>query len=452
MINNFEGIYYRLANNWFQNLNIDDYKNIPIKYLEIGTFYGANLISVAKSYGLHNDSKLYCIDPWEDYEDYPEYKTEQPTIYNTFLKNIENSGYKNKIIVNRGYSNREVLKFEDDFFDIIYIDGNHEPEYVLEDAVLCFRKLKKNGIMIFDDYDWGGPDLTQRGIDAFLHGFCKRITVLGLYNGQVFIKKNNYNKPITKDDIITSDKFLNTFPQLYYNPDCFFSESIVWRNRVVCSPNKDLPIIISGHSDISIEDYLVDVYNPTVWFTTNNQSTRSNVYTLPLGLSNNTTESELHPIYGNIDIVIDVINDSSIVKKGLVYMNFNVDTHHERKKVFHLFNDLPWVKTGEIKNTLEGRKVFLQEIKAHYFVLCPRGNGLDTHRLWETLYMGSIPIVKRDLGYAEFYDLPICFVNDWEEVTEEFLKEEKRRITSILYCLDKLKIGYWIDKIKKTIQ
>ena len=190
MNSNFEGINYRLANNWFQTVNVNDYKDKPIKYLEIGTFYGANFISVANSYGLHSDSKLYCIDPWEDYEDYPEYKDEQPKIYNTFLKNIENSGSKDKIIINRGYSNREIPKFEDDFFDIIYIDGNHEPDYVMEDAVLCFRKLKKNGIMIFDDYGWGGPDLTQRGIDGFLHGFHKKITILGERNTQVFIRKN----------------------------------------------------------------------------------------------------------------------------------------------------------------------------------------------------------------------------------------------------------------------
>jgi len=25
--------------------------------------------------------------------------------------------------------------------------------------------------MIFDDYGWGGPDLTQKGIDAFLSGY-----------------------------------------------------------------------------------------------------------------------------------------------------------------------------------------------------------------------------------------------------------------------------------------
>jgi predicted O-methyltransferase YrrM len=189
MLYNFDGVQYRLANNWFSKVNVYDYKDKPINYLEIGTFYGANILSVAKTYGLHNDSKLYCIDPWEDYEEYPEYKNQQESIYNTFMNNVEKSGDKSKIIINRGYSNNEIPKLQDDFFDIIYIDGNHEPEYVLEDAVLSFRKLKKNGIMIFDDYGWGGPDLTQKGIDGFLSGYHKRINILGKVQSQVFIRK-----------------------------------------------------------------------------------------------------------------------------------------------------------------------------------------------------------------------------------------------------------------------
>ena len=189
MLNNFVGIQYRLADNWYRTINLNNYKNKPINYLEIGAFYGANILSVAKTYGLHSDSKLYCIDPLEDYNEYPEYKNQQPSIYKSFIENIENSGNKDKIIINRGYSNVEIPKFQDDFFDIIYIDGNHQPEYVLEDAVLSFRKLKKNGIMIFDDYGWGGPDLTQRGIDAFLSGYRKRINYLKLVESQVFIQK-----------------------------------------------------------------------------------------------------------------------------------------------------------------------------------------------------------------------------------------------------------------------
>lgn len=186
---NYQGILYRIANNWFEFVNLDEYKNKPINYLEIGALHGANLISVANSYGEHKDSKLYCIDPWEDYEEYPEYQNQQSSNYDTFIQNIENSGKKEKIIINRGFSNIEAPKFQDEFFDIIYIDGNHEPEFVLEDAVLSFRKLKQNGIMIFDDYGWGGPLLTQAGIDGFLRGYHKRISVLGLKNSQLFLRK-----------------------------------------------------------------------------------------------------------------------------------------------------------------------------------------------------------------------------------------------------------------------
>jgi predicted O-methyltransferase YrrM len=181
-----KGMHYRLADNWFAHVPLQDK---PIRYLEIGTFNGANLLSVAKTYGVHAESQLYCIDPWEDYKDYPEYKGQQPSIYKAFLENVEESGQKEKITVKRGYSNTELLTFADEFFDIIYVDGNHEPEYVLEDAVLSFRKLKSGGFLIFDDYGWGGPDLTKRGIDGFLHGYHKRIQILGERNTQVFVRK-----------------------------------------------------------------------------------------------------------------------------------------------------------------------------------------------------------------------------------------------------------------------
>lgn len=185
----FNGVHYRLANNWYSYVNVNDYENIPINYLEIGCFYGGNVLTVANTYAFHNDSKLYCVDPWDDYKGYSEYKGRQLEIYNSFINNIEKSGKKEKINTRRGYSNIEVLKFDNDFFDIIYIDGNHEPEYVLEDAVLSFRKLKKGGIMIFDDYGWGGRDMTQRGIDAFLSGYHRRFLFLGEKDTQIFIQK-----------------------------------------------------------------------------------------------------------------------------------------------------------------------------------------------------------------------------------------------------------------------
>ena len=69
-MSNFEGVVYRLADNWLSILDINKISKKKINYLEIGAFYGANLLSVCKIYGGHKDSKLYAIDPWIDYDDY----------------------------------------------------------------------------------------------------------------------------------------------------------------------------------------------------------------------------------------------------------------------------------------------------------------------------------------------------------------------------------------------
>lgn len=191
----FEGTSYRLSNNWNSFIPIEDK---PINYLEIGTFYGANLFSVAQSYAKHPESKLYAIDPWIDYQDYPEYKDKQEYIYTTFLKNLTSFTDKDKINVIRGFSNQQIPKLKDNYFDIIYIDGNHEPDYILEDAVLSFRKLKSGGYLIFDDYNWvdeNEPDKenhnTINGIDAFICGYRNKIDTqkLVISNSQVIVRK-----------------------------------------------------------------------------------------------------------------------------------------------------------------------------------------------------------------------------------------------------------------------
>jgi hypothetical protein len=47
----------------------------------------------------------------------------------------------------------------------------------------------------------------------------------------------------------------------------------------------------------------------------------------------------------------------------------------------------------------------------------------------------------------DFEDLPICFINSWEDLTPEFLEREDKRIYSGYWNMGKLKVSYWIDKI-----
>ena len=84
--------------------------------------------------------------------------------------------------------------------------------------------------------------------------------------------------------------------------------------------------------------------------------------------------------------------------------------------------------------------------------MCPTGNGPDSHRLWETLYLGSIPIVKRRDNYIFYEDkLPIVFVDDYNEINKEFLVQKyleiKNKLENSFYNLEMLNFQYWKNKI-----
>jgi len=185
-LSSFKGYCWRLCDIWFSIVPRTD--TIPIKYLEIGTLCGANLISVAKTYGSHPNSELYCIDPWIDNEEYNEYKCLQASNMNNFISNINEAGIVNKIKAYRDFSYRIIPEFNENYFDIIYIDGNHEPYAVMEDGVLAFRKCKKGGWIIFDDYTFT-EDVTNT-INAFLSLYKDKISYYTMLNGQCYVQKN----------------------------------------------------------------------------------------------------------------------------------------------------------------------------------------------------------------------------------------------------------------------
>jgi len=183
---------------WSQYIPIEDK---PIQYLEIGVNRGINVVDIAKSYCKHPNSKIHCVDPWIDYDEYPEYKGQQDVLFSIFNAAIR--GYEDKCVIHRGFSDDIVPTFEDNFFDIIFVDGNHETEYVYRDGCMSFEKVKPGGYIIFDDYinDWSQ---TIKGVDKFLTEYSDKIQIIARPNsvGQVIVKKINllaHNTNATQD-------------------------------------------------------------------------------------------------------------------------------------------------------------------------------------------------------------------------------------------------------------
>ena len=89
-----------------------------------------------------------------------------------FDQNIACVGGQDRTVVIPGVSADIVRTLPKEYYDCIYIDGDHCAKQVLCDAVLCWHVLKKNGLLIFDDYRLKlSPkelDHPQMAIDAFM--------------------------------------------------------------------------------------------------------------------------------------------------------------------------------------------------------------------------------------------------------------------------------------------
>lgn len=182
----FKGNVYNMSFKWKEIINPT---NEPIKVLEIGAYHGANVCCLTKTHAIHSESEIHCVDPWRDYEQYPEYKNEQRTNYSTFIHNISqlHPTDLNKIHLHRVKSEEAWSRFADGMFDIIYIDGNHERNFVFEDACMSLKKVKKGGWLVFDD---AHDAKVMEAIQLFLHLYKDSFHPHVLSkNGQVYMKR-----------------------------------------------------------------------------------------------------------------------------------------------------------------------------------------------------------------------------------------------------------------------
>jgi hypothetical protein len=133
--------------------------------------------------------------------------------------------------------------------------------------------------------------------------------------------------------------------------------------------------------------------------------------------------------------------------RSMVYVNHNIKTNpKEREKPYAVLGGKPWV-TSAMGSNGQGYENYLDNIYNHPFVICPQGNGIDTHRTWECLYMKTIPIEKRNINNQFYTDLPILFVDDWEEITERFLHDQFMAMAEKKWNMEKLNFSYWKNEI-----
>lgn len=176
---------------------------------------------------------------------------------------------------------------------------------------------------------------------------------------------------------------------------------------------------------------------------------------LPIGLANS-----MWP-HGNVLEFYKMIKNTYMFKKSRnIYININPGTFSYRQKIVDILQstDKEWTLSSS-----KPYKDYLYELSSHYFCLCVRGNGIDTHRFWESLYLGVIPVIINNehtncqifvnllneicVPFYEIKSHDIFYnTNESDIFNETLYKKIVSRINNSIQNLNCLKLEFYNDK------
>lgn len=133
-------------------------------------------------------------------------------------------------------------------------------------------------------------------------------------------------------------------------------------------------------------------------------------------------------------------------KPNLLYLNMantTTDTHFRehtgiRVKTLHTLQS----KGYQILPNLPFEN-YIETLKTYKFSASPPGNGIDSHRTWESLMVGTIPIHISTTLDSLYKDLPVLIVKDYSEINDDFLNQKYEEMKIKLYDFSKLYTPYW---------
>jgi hypothetical protein len=176
------------------------------------------------------------------------------------------------------------------------------------------------------------------------------------------------------------------------------------------------PFILVTHNSDNIVDDRLEVQrilaspNLKKWYAQNLCYQHDKLVLLPIGYANSRWA------HGNMVLFNDArfMSDSSLLNKSLdVYFHFNIITSKIKRDVCYnaLSYKLPWLPMlSPVDN--------LNRLKNYRFCICPEGNGVDTHRLWEALYLRVVPIVLNTpfSRILKSYGVPLLILDQWSDL------------------------------------
>lgn len=237
---------------------------------------------------------------------------------------------------------------------------------------------------------------------------------------------------VSYNEFIWGDKFKSLVRCTFVKVDDAFD--------LVRHAKGNLGTVISHNGDYSIDDkFLRFVSRFNRWFGQNIAVNHEKFTPIPIGLENDYVPHAIE----KKQLLFEYMS-KDIQPSKMLYVNHNIGTNpSERTRPYEILSGKTFATVHPCVG-FGGQADYYRNIKEHTFVLSPPGNGHDCHRTWEILYLGRFPVVKNIGRLQDLYgDLPVAFIDDYDQISEQFLVDKASEFASRNFNFSKLSFGYW---------
>ena len=211
--------------------------------------------------------------------------------------------------------------------------------------------------------------------------------------------------------------------------------------------NLSAKVILAGNSDFEFHDVPINIPKSVRALFLQNSFISDNqfIFTIPIGIENFRLGVNGNPKYiGRKRLTFE--------KENRVLFGPLSPTHPVRNSVISTFGNAnnAW---DLLLNRLSPRE-YDRVSQKFRFIAAVRGNGVDTHRLWEALYRGLTPVVIRDGWWSSMEDRypQVQVINNWTICEIENLVQEETLKNFNAVEIEALWMPYWTKLITSFLE
>ena len=201
-------------------------------------------------------------------------------------------------------------------------------------------------------------------------------------------------------------------------------------------------VLITHNSDVNIESSHLEIIDSRVihWFAQNlNIENKEKVSLIPIGLENLRRLKHGRRKW---------FSDPKKEKTKFILSSFNEFTNYKKRgEINSTFRDNNLIDVKKYEKVED----YFSNLQDYRFIICPEGNGLDTHRIWEGILLNTFPILK----FSNFTQIlqnegiPAIYIEKWEEINDFNEKDLNKIYQDLLKINTKeyILFNYWRDRI-----